>query len=92
MVAQILAVSYHTCSRNGKRGSEQSICYLLMFNGRDIFMPTELLPGLYDGGHGAGLENYWNLMLSNPLAPNRRRIGIPDRSIHYLQTKFFHEL
>lgn len=39
-----------------------------MFNGRDIFMPTELLHGLYDGGHGAGLDDYWNLMLSNPLA------------------------
>ncbi len=39
-----------------------------MFNGRDIFMPTESLHGLYDGGHGAGLDDYWNLMLSNPLA------------------------
>ena len=39
-----------------------------MFNGRDIFMPTEVLHGLYDGGHGAGLDDYWNLMLSNPLA------------------------
>ncbi len=39
-----------------------------MFNGRDIFMPTEFLHGLYDGGHGAGLEDYWNLMLSNPLS------------------------
>ena len=39
-----------------------------MFNGRDIFMPTESLHGLYDGGHGAGLDDYWNLMLSNPLS------------------------
>lgn len=39
-----------------------------MFNGRDIFMPTENLHGLYDGGHGAGLDDYWNLMLSNPLS------------------------
>ncbi len=39
-----------------------------MFNGRDIFMPTELLHGLYDGGHGAGLDDYWNLMLDNPLS------------------------
>lgn len=39
-----------------------------MFNGRDIFMPTELIHGLYDGGHGAGLDDYWNLMLNNPLA------------------------
>nr|WP_321453975.1 glycoside hydrolase family 2 TIM barrel-domain containing protein [uncultured Carboxylicivirga sp.] len=39
-----------------------------MFNGRDIFFPTESLHGLYDGGHGAGLDDYWNLMLTNPLA------------------------
>lgn len=39
-----------------------------MFNGRDIFMPTELIHGLYDGGHGAGLDDYWNLMLDNPLS------------------------
>jgi hypothetical protein len=39
-----------------------------MFNGRDIFMPTELLHGLYDGGHGAGLDDYWNAMLGNPLS------------------------
>ena len=36
------------------------------FNGQDIFMPTEFLHGLYDGGHGAGLDDYWNLMLQNP--------------------------
>ncbi len=24
-----------------------------------LFMPTEFLHGLYDGGHGAGLEDYW---------------------------------
>lgn len=27
-----------------------------------IVMPTEFLHGLYDGGHGAGLEDYWNAM------------------------------
>ncbi len=27
-----------------------------------IFMPTEFLHGLYDGGAGAGLEDVWNLM------------------------------
>lgn len=29
----------------------------------DIFMPTEFMHGLYDGGHGAGLEDFWNAML-----------------------------
>ena len=33
---------------------------------KEIFMPTEFLHGLYDGGHGAGLRNYWRLMMSNP--------------------------
>ncbi|MBQ8065349.1 MAG: glycoside hydrolase family 2 [Prevotella sp.] len=33
---------------------------------KEIFMPTEFLHGLYDGGHGAGLKDYWELMMSNP--------------------------
>lgn len=37
-------------------------------NGKEIFFPTEFLHGLYDGGHGAGLEDHWNLMLSKPLS------------------------
>ncbi len=32
---------------------------------KEIFMPTEFLHGLYDGGHGAGLRDYWDLMMSN---------------------------
>jgi hypothetical protein len=37
-------------------------------NGKEIFFPTEFLHGLFDGGHGAGLEDEWNLMLSKPLS------------------------
>ncbi|MBN1130133.1 MAG: hypothetical protein JXA71_14170 [Chitinispirillaceae bacterium] len=37
-----------------------------ILNGNTIYMPTEFLHGLYDGGHGAGLEDYWNLMRSRP--------------------------
>ncbi len=37
-------------------------------NGQDIFMPTEFLHGLYDGGHGAGLEDFWNDYMANPAA------------------------
>jgi hypothetical protein len=33
--------------------------------GPDIYMPTEFNHGLYDGGAGAGLENYWELMQSS---------------------------
>lgn len=32
----------------------------------EIFMPTEFLHGLYDGGHGAGLADYWEIMTNNP--------------------------
>jgi hypothetical protein len=37
-------------------------------HGRDILMPTEFLHGMYDGGHGAGLQDYWDAMLKNPLS------------------------
>ncbi len=30
--------------------------------GSTVYMPTEFLHGLYDGGAGAGLDDYWNLM------------------------------
>ncbi len=36
-------------------------------HGNDPFMPTELLHGLYDGGHGAGLEDYWRNYQRSPL-------------------------
>ncbi len=36
--------------------------------GPDIFMPTEFLHGLYDGGHAAGLDDYWKLMGEKPHA------------------------
>ncbi len=34
---------------------------------RKIFFPTEFLHGLYDGGHGAGLDDYWEKMWDDPL-------------------------
>ena len=35
--------------------------------GNDIFMPTEFLHGLYDGGHGAGLDDFWTKYETSPL-------------------------
>lgn len=35
-------------------------------SGPDIFMPTEFLHGLYDGGGGAGLRDYWDVMMRHP--------------------------
>jgi hypothetical protein len=37
-------------------------------NGRSVVMPTEFLHGLFDGGHGAGLEDYWEAMWNTPLS------------------------
>ncbi|MBE0652284.1 MAG: glycoside hydrolase family 2, partial [Bacteroidales bacterium] len=37
-------------------------------HGRNIVFPTEFLHGLYDGGHGAGLEDYWKQMQYNPIS------------------------
>jgi len=37
-------------------------------HGHNILMPTEFLHGMFDGGHGAGLEDYWNAMWNNPLS------------------------
>lgn len=31
-----------------------------------IYLPTEFLHGLYDGGLGAGLQDYWDLMVKSP--------------------------
>lgn len=36
--------------------------------GHEIVMPTEFLHGWFDGGHGAGLEDYWERMWNNPLS------------------------
>lgn len=36
--------------------------------GDKVYFPTEFLHGLYDGGHGAGLEDYWSLMYNSPLS------------------------
>jgi len=37
-------------------------------NRKEVYFPTEFLHGLFDGGHGAGLDDYWKLMQSKPLA------------------------
>jgi hypothetical protein len=36
-------------------------------HGHSIIMPTEFLHGWFDGGHGAGLEDYWEMMWHKPL-------------------------
>lgn len=34
---------------------------------KSIYMPTEMLHGLYDGGGGAGFDDYWTMMQQSPL-------------------------
>ena len=36
-------------------------------NGYNVFMPTEFMHGLYDQGHGAGLEDFWDKYTAHPL-------------------------
>jgi len=36
-------------------------------NGYKVFMPTEFQHGMYDQGHGAGLEDFWNWYTGHPL-------------------------
>lgn len=36
-------------------------------NGQKLFMPTEFMHGMYDQGHGAGLEDFWAKYTSSPL-------------------------
>ena len=43
-------------------------CGGAFWNGTEVFFPTEFLHGLYDGGHGAGLADWWREMRGNPLA------------------------
>jgi hypothetical protein len=38
------------------------------FQGHEVFFPTEFLHGLYDGGHGAGLYDFWESMYHHPLS------------------------
>ena len=36
-------------------------------NGYNVFLPTEFMHGMYDQGHGAGLEDFWAHYTSHPL-------------------------
>lgn len=50
-------------------------------NGNDPFMATELLHGLYDGGHGAGLEAYWRNYETSPLHAGGFLWSLADEAI-----------
>ena len=46
-------------ARNPSTGTNDSV--------KNIYLPTEFLHGLYDGGAGAGLDDYWRMMMSHKL-------------------------
>ncbi len=62
----------HPWQNYGKFNTRHYINYNYLaldnYGKREIFLPTELLHGLYDGGHGAGLEDYWLRIWNHPLA------------------------
>ena len=45
-------------------------------SGSTLYMPTEFLHGLYDGGHGAGLDDYWKLMYASPDGSGGLPVGL----------------
>lgn len=47
----------------------------------NVFMPTEFLHGLHDGGHGAGLDDYWELMQKSPLSAGGFLWDLADEGI-----------
>lgn len=36
-------------------------------NGENVFLPTEFMHGMYDQGHGAGLQDFWENWKKSPL-------------------------
>ncbi len=61
---------FHPWERFNGFDSKHYLAYNYLANSvlydNDILMPTEFMHGLYDGGHGAGLDDFWDLMLRHP--------------------------
>jgi hypothetical protein len=49
--------------------------------GKEIFMPTEFMHGLYDGGTAAGLEDFWGLMIKHKQAAGGFIWALVDESV-----------
>jgi hypothetical protein len=62
--------------------------YLAMdhFAPRQVFFPTEMIHGLYDGGLGAGLEDFWLRMWENPLSAGGFLWVFADESVRRTDT------
>jgi len=75
----------HPRSLHGKMITSHYIPYNYLsmehFSNQPIFFPTEFLHGLYDGGAGAGLDDYWKLMWEDPLCAGGFIWVLADESI-----------
>ena len=49
--------------------------------GPNLVMPTEILHGLYDGGGGAGLEDYWQAVIDSPFGAGMFLWNLADEGI-----------
>ncbi len=49
--------------------------------GPDVFMPTEFAHGLYDGGIGAGLKDFWDVMRASPRCAGGFIWSLVDESV-----------
>ena len=52
-----------------------------LFGELPLVMPTEILHGLYDGGSGAALEDYWNRLRASPRAAGAFLWAFVDEAI-----------
>ncbi len=52
-----------------------------LFGELPLVMPTEVLHGLYDGGSGAGLEDYWQLLRASPRAAGAFLWSFTDEAV-----------
>ncbi|MEM9258439.1 MAG: glycoside hydrolase family 2 TIM barrel-domain containing protein, partial [Bacteroidota bacterium] len=56
-------------------------CAGRQFHGTEIFFPTEMQHGMYDGGHGASLDELWEAMYEHPLSAGGFLWNLADEGI-----------
>ena len=50
-------------------------------NAKEVFSPKEFMHGLFDGGHGAALEYFWNEMMKHPHAAGGFLSSLHDEGV-----------
>lgn len=59
-----------------------------ILKGTTLFMPTEFLHGLYDGGAGSGLDDYWSAMQASPVGAGGFLWAYLDEGVRLTPTQF----